>query len=266
MHLLFDAAKSDSKVAQSVRNLNQQGLCDLATFELMLIYPEQSIEISQLILNLQEHSYSDSTSLVEKFRKSSISEEHMKTMIDLLNLMLENNTYYANVINILLKQEQYIDKIYEGAKKLVAEHYPLGDYFGLLEKNSKNANIFAKNILLLDKASLINYGNSDDLLMVSKLDVGAFHFMKHLQLAGMLDNRSFQKVCEANNILTRKEVIETLSNLPLMTQFERKELEQMLDLMSHAAISEADIQRFNGILNEHLIQNSCNQALGSISF
>ncbi|PWY54539.1 hypothetical protein DGG96_11585 [Legionella qingyii] len=249
---LFKAARFDSNVAQSARELHQLGVLDLDTFELLLTYPGQSLDITRLIINLQEHAY-NASSLVEKLRDSSISANHMSIALDLLNLMLENNSYYSNAINILLRQEQYINKIYEGAKKLVAEHYPLCTYFELVEENPQNANIFAKNILLLTNASLIDRDNLDDLLMVSKLGVGAYHFMKHLQLAGMLNAGNMQRICQPNNILNQNEIIGKLSNLPLIARFESEELERMLELVSKAASSGTDIQLFNEIIETHLI-------------
>ncbi|MCW8444619.1 hypothetical protein OQJ19_03940 [Fluoribacter gormanii] len=252
---IFTAARFDANVTASARELHQLGVLDLDTFELLLTYPGQSLDIARLITNLQEHAY-NAASLIEKLRDSSISANHMSITLDLLNLMLENDSYYSHAINILVRQEQYINKIYEGAKKLVAEHYPLCNYFELVEENPQNANIFAKNILLLNNASLINPDSTSDLLMVSKLGVGAFHFMKHLQLAGMLNASSIQKVCQPNSILNQKEVIEELSNLPLITKFEREELERMLELVGKAAISWTDIQLFNEIIEEHLIPSA----------
>ncbi len=254
--LLFNAAKSDSIVTQSVRELNGEGVLDLDTFELMLTYPEQSLKISQLLISLQEHAY-DITGLAEKLHGSLILPAHMSTVIDLLNLMLENDTYYPRVVDLLLSQGQYIDKIYEGTKKLVTEHYPLGNYFALLQQDPQNANIFAKNILLLNNASIINHDSLEDLLPVSKLGVGAFHFMKHLQLAGMLDAVNYQKICQHNSILIKESVIETLSTLPLMAQFQKEELEELLDIASKSPVSDSDIQKFNEIIEGHFILDSC---------
>ncbi|WP_454780270.1 hypothetical protein [Legionella sp. WA2022007384] len=253
---LFEASRFDANVAQSARELHQQRVLDLATFELLLDYPEQSLEISRLLINLQEHAY-NVESLVERLWASSISKKHMGATLDLLNLMLENDSYYTNAIDIFLRQEKYISKIYEGAKKLVAEHYPLCSYFELVENNPQNANVFAKNILLLHQASLVDLDSADDLSMVSKLGVGAFHFMKHLQLAGMLNVKNIEKICQPNNILEQDAVVQRLISLPLITKFENEELERMLELLDNDTVSKEDIELFNEILEEHFIANIC---------
>jgi hypothetical protein len=253
MELLFNAAKSDQTLMQSTRDLYQAGMLNLARFKLMLTYPEQSYKIAKLLIDLEKHALSDTT-LVEKLSSSALSPQNRGTTIELLNLLLENNFYYPNVADILLEQEKNIDKIYEGTKKLLAENYLPGNYFELLKQNPQNANIFAKNILLLHNASLIS-NNPEDLLTVSKLDVGAFHFMKHLQQAGMLDARHYQKICRSNNVLNQEEVSQALSNLPLFAGFQPKELEEMLDLMDKPTISKNELQKIVKIINEHLIPN-----------
>ncbi|WP_454785425.1 hypothetical protein [Legionella sp. WA2024007413] len=250
---LFDAARFDLNIAQSARELHHQGQLDLATFKLLLNYPEQSLEISRLLINLQEHAY-NVESLVERLGASSITAKHMSTILDLLNLMLENESYYSNAVDIFLRQEQYITKIYEGAIKLVSEHYPLCTYFELIEKNPQNANVFAKNILLFHNASLIKPDN--DLFEISKLGVGAYHFMKHLQQADMLSAANLQTMGKPNNILNQKEVIENLSSLPLITNFESEELAQMLELANKEEVSPKEIQIFNALLKDHLISSS----------
>ncbi|AHE67851.1 hypothetical protein [Legionella oakridgensis] len=254
LKILFNAAKHESTIAQSTRKLSEASALDLATFEFMLKYPEQSFKISQLIINLQKNAYS-ATTLVEKLSSSSLSASQMSTAIDLLNLTLEHDLYYPGVVDILLRQKQYIDKIYEGTKKLTAAHLVLGDYFELLEHSPQQANIFAKNVLLLHNASLINYHNLEDMRVVSTLGSGAFHFMKHLQQADMLDTKNYQKICRHNGLLNQQKVIEALSNLPLMVTFRTEELERMLDLMNKPTLSDHDMQEFNEILNGYFISS-----------
>jgi hypothetical protein len=253
MELLFNAAKSDQTLGQSTRDLYQAGMLDLARFKLMLSYPEQSYKIAKLLIELQKKAFSDTT-LVEKLSSSALSPQHRDLIIELLSLLVEDNYYYPNVVDILLEQEKNIDKIYEGTKKLLAANYLPGNYFELLKQNPRNANIFAKTILLLHNASLIS-NNPEDLLTVSKLGVGAFHFMKHLQEAGMLDAKQYQKICRLNNVLSQEKVSQALSNLPLFASFQPKELEEMLDLIDKPTISEKELQKLIEIINEHLIPN-----------
>ncbi|MCE0722697.1 MULTISPECIES: hypothetical protein [Legionella] len=253
MELLFKAARSDSTVAQSARTLHDARLLDKSSFNLILAYPDESTNISQLLIELQEHAYNPD-SLIDKLRASLISTPHMNTTLSLLNLLLTKDIYDLGVVDILLRQERFIDRIYEGAKKLSAVPELLNNYFDLLERNPENANIFAKNLLLLHSVSLISRCSSkEDFLKVSQLGVGAFHFMNYLQQAGMLNAENYQKIYEHNRFLEREDVAPTLTGLPLMTQFTKEELEKMLALVSKPAISitQSDVGRFNDVLEEH---------------
>ncbi|KTD66847.1 hypothetical protein Lste_3053 [Legionella steelei] len=257
MPLLFNAAPFDEAVAQSVRDLTQGDLLDPDIFKLLLAYPAQAHKISQLLINLQERAY-ESSALVEKLNAVSITAERMDTVINLLDLVLENNLFYPEMVDILLRQEAYIDRIYEGATKLIAEHSLFPDYFAMLEANPKNANIFAKNILLLRDAQFINFSNPECLAIVSQLGIGAFHFMKILHRADQLNEENFEIVCQKDNILNREEVIDELSRLPLLTEFDEDELEMMLCLVAQTELSDADVEGFNSIIRyHHIFENQC---------
>lgn len=257
MTLLFNAAPFDEAVAQSARDLTQADLLDPGIFKLLLAYPAQAHKISQLLINLQERAY-ESSALVEKLNTVSITAERMDTLINLLDLVLENNLFYPEMVDILLRQEAYIDRIYEGATKLIAERSLFPDYFAMLEANPKNANIFAKNILLLRDAQFINFSNPECLAIVSQLGIGAFHFMKILHRADQLNEENFEIVCQKDNILNREEVIDELSRLPLLTEFDEDELEMMLGLVAQTELSDADVEGFNSIIRyHHIFENQC---------
>ncbi|CAM3102736.1 Uncharacterised protein [Legionella steigerwaltii] len=251
LELLFNAAKFDTSIAQSTRDLEQMGLLDADTFKLLLAYPELALKISQLLNTIQAHAYKTSI-IVNKLYGASIAAERMDTVLNLLDLLLENNLYYPEIVDVFLRQEKYIDKIYEGAKKLAAEKCLFPDYFDLLETNPQNANIFAKNVLLLREASLISPSNPESVVKVSQLGAGAFHFMKLLQHADMLDEINYQKICRTNNILDRKEVIDELSNLPMIVAFQPEELKTMLDIVDQTILTERDVRKFNRLIQDHL--------------
>ncbi|HHF7375278.1 hypothetical protein [Legionella bozemanae] len=253
MELLFQAARSDSTVAQSARDLHERDLLDKSSFNLILAYPEESLNISQFLIELQDHAYNPA-SLVDKLRASLISPAHMNTMLNLLDLLLTKDIYDLGIVDILVRQGKFIDRIYEGARKLLAVPELLNNYFVLLERNPENANIFAKNLLLLHSTSLINHCSSkEDFLKVSQLGVGTFHFMNYLQQAGMLNAANYQKICENNSILERPDVVTTLTNLPLMTKFTHEELVKMMTLVTKPAIfvTLRDANEFNEVLEEH---------------
>ncbi|KTD73894.1 hypothetical protein [Legionella tucsonensis] len=253
LELLFQSARADETVVQSARYLKDGSLLDRFSFNLILTYPEESLNISQFLIDLQGRAY-DPKSLIDKLRASSISTTHMNTMLKLLSFLLINDIYDLDIVDILLRKEQFIDKIYEGAKKLSAVPELLSDYFELLEGNPENANIFAKNLLLLHSVSLISCRSSkEDFLKVSQLGVGTFHFMNHLQQAGMLNAESYQKIYENNSTLERPDIISSLINLPLMTKFTPEELVKMMALVAKPAISVTlrDVDGFNEVLEEH---------------
>ncbi|MFV0822088.1 hypothetical protein [Legionella micdadei] len=251
---LFDAAKSDMAVTHSVRKLFNIESLDLDTFKLILTYPSQAYSISQLIIDLQEHAY-DTQILIDKLLAAQSPIKNMGTIIELLGYILENNLYYPGVVDILLRQDQYIDTIYEGAKKLLAGHCLSANYFTVLEQNPKNANIFAMNILLLYNAGLIDYRKPEDLSEVSGLGIGALHFLRFLRQVDMLDAASYKKIVQHNNILMAEKVVETFNNLPLFTSFDKKELHQMLELVNKEKPSDDDINRFTQIISNYLIPN-----------
>ncbi|AWN73346.1 hypothetical protein LEAN103870_09760 [Legionella anisa] len=258
MELLFQAARSDSTVAQSVRTLHDGRLLDKSSFNLILAYPDESLNIVQLLIELQEHAYNPDF-LIDKLRESLISTTHLGTTLNLLSLLLAKDIYDLGIVDILLKQDRFIDRIYEGARKLSEVPELLSNYFYLLEKNPENANIFAKNLLLLHSESLISHCSPrEDFLKVSQLGVGAFHFMNYLQKAGMLNAENYQKIYENNSFLERTDVVTKLTSLPLMTQFTKHELGKMLALVAKPAISItlSDVHRFIDVLEDHQICNS----------
>lgn len=257
LNLLFKAAKSDSTIAQSARAVHVASVLDLATFNLMLTYPQESLQISQFILDLQAHAYSPDL-FVNKLHATLIAANHMSTTIQLLNLLLDIDTYDVDLIDILARQQQYIDIIYEGAKKLAKLPDLLVTYFYLLEENPQNANIFAKNILLLNSVLLLDPNSpKESLRSVSKLGVGAFHFMKQLLQANMLNGDSYNKICRNNGLLDREDVVQKLINLPLMTTIHEEQLKTMLDLVGKPTIDEGDVQDFNEIISEHHFSRHC---------
>ncbi|KTD40878.1 hypothetical protein [Legionella parisiensis] len=255
IQIIFQAARTDSTVVQATRDLHERDLLDKSSFNLLLAYPEESLNISRLLIELQDHAYNPAA-LVDKLRASLISPACMNTTLNLLGLLLTKEIYDLDILDILARQEQFIDIIYEGARKLLEVPELLNNYFVLLERNPENANIFAKNLLLLDSASLISHCSSkEEFLKVSQLGIGAFHFMNYLQQAGMLNAENYRNICENNSLLERPDIVTTLTNLPLMTKFTREELEIMLELVAKPAISVTpeDANKFNEVLEEHQI-------------
>jgi hypothetical protein len=55
--------------------------------------------------------------------------ESMSSLLVFLQFALANDQYYTTLIDILLRQEKYIDTIYEGARKLVAGNKLSSWYF-----------------------------------------------------------------------------------------------------------------------------------------
>ncbi|KTC89440.1 hypothetical protein OQJ18_09325 [Fluoribacter dumoffii] len=252
IELIFKAAQFDSVVGQSINNLKMADLLDLPTLELLFSYPQHALELSQLLINLQECAF-DTSILVDKLTATPVAGYQLKTILDLLGLILEKNIYYPAIVDILLRQEKYIEKIAEGARKLAAENLLLSNYFELLEQNPQNANVFAKNIILLNNASLIDHHDFGSLVKVSKLGVGAFHFMRLLQIADLLTEKNYQKICAHNDLLSRADIIESLGQLPMIATFNKDELERMLEIMINSPLPVADVLAFRSILANHLI-------------
>ncbi|MCE0722696.1 MULTISPECIES: hypothetical protein [Legionella] len=248
---LFAAAQSDTALIQGMQLLKTRTPLDLTTLKLFFAYPAHSLLLADLIINFQQHAY-PTEKIVEKLHK--FSAKNMDTAIRLLTLLLNKNLYYFECFDVLAKHQEYIDKIYEGTAKLTAKNKLAASYFSVIENNPKNANVLANLILLLHKESLIDYRKTEDLLTVSKLEVGAFHFLSHLQQAGMLNSESYNKVCRDTSILTQKEVMELFSSLPLFEAFDKVELEEMLRLIAEPG--ESHVGEFIEMIEKHqLIKN-----------
>ncbi|STY28438.1 Uncharacterised protein [Legionella wadsworthii] len=251
---LFKAAKADETVAQAVRSLHEEDLLDTSSFNLMLAYPEASLKMSQFIIDLQDRAYSGPESpqiFVDKLRASMVQPLQMSTIMDLLAFLLEKNLYGFNLVDLFIRNASNIDQIYKGAKKLISAPDFLMHYFKFLEKYPENANIFAKNIMLLSSVSLLESRSAtEDFINVSKLGLGAYHFLNHLHSAGMLDAESYKMVLQNNGILDQEEVIGSLSSLPLMTRFNKTELEHMLHLLSRS-LCKSTTDNFLNILEAH---------------
>lgn len=249
---LFAGAQSDTALIQGIQLLKTRASLDLATLNLLFAYPAHSLLLADLIINFQQHAY-PTEKIVEKLHK--FSAKNMDTAIRVLNLLLNKNLYYFECFDVLLKHQEYIDKIYEGTAKLTAKNKLAASYFSVIENNPQNANVLANLILLLHKESLIDYRKTEDLSTVSKLGIGAFHFLSHLQQAGILNSENYKKVCQDTSILMQKEVIELFSNLPLFEEFDKSELAQMLGLISEPS-SETNLDEFIEIIEKHqLIKN-----------
>jgi hypothetical protein len=225
LELVFHAAKSEATLP-SIRNLSP---LDLVTLKLILSYPEQSSLLADLIINFQKHAYS-TEKIVEKLHK--FSAKNMNTVIELLRVLLDKNLYYLGCLDVFLKQQQYIDRICEGTKKLAAADILDPCYFQAIEQDASNANLLANIMLLLQAPPLLDYRKKEDLLLASKLGVGAFHFLTHLHQVGLLNEVTYQKVCQNNLILGHPDVIDSLCKLPLFTKFAHKELGHMLALIT----------------------------------
>lgn len=248
LELLFTSAQSDTALVQGMRRLKTRDSLDLSSVNLLLAYPEHSLLLAELIINFQQHAYL-TEKVVEKLNK--FSAKNMDTVIRLLTLLLNKNLYYFECFDILLRQQEYIDKIYEGTAKLTVKNTLAASYFSVIENNPENANVLANLILLLHNASVIDYKKAEDLLVVSKLGIGAFHFLSHLQQAGMLDSENYKKVCRDTSILTQKEVVMLFMNLPLFEEFDKDELEQMLRLITEEPSSETHLGKFVEMIEKH---------------
>lgn len=253
LELLFQVAKSETTLKHGMRQLIAHNSLDATTLKLLFSYPEQSYLLADLIINFQTHSYS-TEKIVEKLGK--FSAKNINTVIELLTLLLNKNLYYSGCLDIFLGQQEYISKICEGTKKLAAENKLTSNYFDAVEKNPQNANILAN--IILHNPLLVDYKKSEDLLIASKLGVGAFHFLMHLQQAGMLDAEHYKKVCHHNSLLNQQEVIDSLCSLPLFVAFEKEELKQMLVLITKEPSSDTDKHELIEMIQKHVLTSKFN--------
>ncbi|QMT59332.1 hypothetical protein [Legionella sp. PC997] len=250
---LLASAKSETTLKQGMQILKTHDSLDSESMNLIFLYPEQSLLIADLIVNFQKHAY-PTDKIIKKLYQFSV--ENISTVIELLTMLLNKNLYYFECFDILLRQQEYVHKIYEGAKKLAAEDKLAPSYFEVVEKFPKNANIFANIILLLNHGSIIDYQKTEDVLIASKLGIGEFHFLTHLQQANMLDVENYKKICQYNHpILTNPEVIELFGSLPLFEEFDKTELEKMLTLITKEPSLDIHLAEFIELIQKHQFSN-----------
>lgn len=186
---------------------------------------------------------------MEKLGQFSV--QSMNAVIELLTLLLNNNLYYFDCLDIFLGQQEYLGKIFEGAKKLAVANKLSSSYFDAVGKNPQNANILANLILLLQNLSIIDYKKTEDLLIASQLGAGALHLLTHLQQSGMLDAENYKKVSQHHSILNSQKVNDALCGLPLFAAFDKEELEHMLILITKEPRSANDQNELIEMIQKH---------------
>jgi hypothetical protein len=247
LELVFQGAESEVTLS-SMQSLSDTGSLDLATLKLILSYPE----LADLLINFHSHCYS-TEKIVEKL--PCFSAQNMYAVKELLTILLDKNLFYLDCLDIFLKQQQYIENIYKGTKKLAAADKLDECYFEVIEQDASNANLLASLILLLQDPPLLDYRKKSDLLLASKLGLGAFHFLSHLRQTGLLNEASYQKVCQNNWILAHPDVIDSFCSLLLFTRFDREELEYMLTLITKEPSSNAHLTDFIEVIQAHQVTN-----------
>ena len=175
----------------------------------------------------------------------------MNSILVLLTFLIDKNLFYPDLLDILLRQENYTDIIYEGAKKLALENLLSSGYFEIIENNPGNANIIAKNILLLSSASLIDYQNKKDLLIISQLGLGEFFFLGYLKNADLLNSETYKIICQNDSIFSKKEVIDIFRKIPLFDTFSKEELMKLINLINKPEVCESEYKTFIEIISSH---------------
>ncbi|WP_031563803.1 hypothetical protein [Legionella wadsworthii] len=247
--VLFDSAKFGTYLIQSLEQLKTHGSLDLSLILLLMNHSEHSILLANSIFKLQQHAY-PTKNIVAKL--NTISPKNIDTFIRLITLLLDENLYYFDCLDIFVRQQEYLQVIYEGCKKLASQNKLDLNFLSVVETNPGNANLLANLILLLNNASLIDYRKKPDLITASKLGIGAYHFLNNLAQAGILNHETFKAVCQDDSVLTNPEVIELFCHIPLFEEFLKDELVQMLQIMQQPS-PQKHLNEFIEILSNHQV-------------
>lgn len=248
--VLFDSAKFGTYLIQSLEHLKTQGSLDSSIILLLMNHSEHSILLANLIFKLQQHAY-PTKNIVAKL--NTVSPKNIDTLIRLITLLLDENLYHFDCLDIFVRQQEHIHVIYEGCKKLASQNKLDVNYFSVIETNPENANLLANLILLLNNASLIDYQKKPDLITASKLGIGAYHFLNYLAQAGILNHENYKAVCQDDSVLTNPDVIELFCHIPLFEEFLKDELVQMLQIIMQQPSPKKHLNEFIEILSNHQV-------------
>lgn len=263
-HIQLDQIAGASDNAEEfrfgLRELKRTNCSNPTTINLLLRYPINASSLARLLNEFQERAY-DNEPLVPQLQK--FSPQNMGIVTELLILILAKGYFYPELIAIFLRQEEFLNKIYVGTKKLLAADKLPPNYFKIIELNPKNANIIAKNILLIDRLSIFDYCKEADQLSISQLGAGVYYFLYYLEKVDMLTKESFHVAHQNRLLLDRMEIVGIFSDIPLFAVVSKAKLIQLLDLINNNNSTTLHIDEFTSITRD-LMEQPQNESTSNV--
>jgi hypothetical protein len=249
LNLAFKATYNLDTFKYGIKQLAKHGL-ETSTINLLLSHAKHASSITNLIIELKSHYY-ESKDIEQKLYE--FIPHNIGSAIDLLCFTLDKSIFFPDLIDILIRQQNYIDTIYEGARTLSAKNILSSFYFLVIEKAPKNANTFAKIVALLHGDSLIAYNDRESLMKICNHSIGVYYLLNQLNLANMLTEKSYAVVSSHHRFFDNAEVISALSKIKLFEVLSKEQLGQLLEVINKDSTSELDIKKFITILQSHLL-------------
>ncbi|KTD63340.1 hypothetical protein [Legionella shakespearei] len=244
---LVELSKSLESVKNAIVTLKDSGMLNQNALDLVLIHPEL-VSLPQFIIELQARAFSLArVSLVlEQF-----DAQHIETVVRLCHLLLKNDLFYYDALDILLRQKHYLEPVYKGAKKLISENRLPQSYFEVLEEEPENAVAFSKLISLLSTTAFFDYQNREHLLKICHLKTGAYLFLCHLKAQDMLTEPCLELVCSHQSVFLNNNLVEAFRAIPLLEQPTPGELESIIGFIKQGTDEEFVADKIIEILRLH---------------
>lgn len=249
---LVTLAKSAESFKNAIMRLFDSGMLNQSSLNLVCTYPEL-VSLPQFIIELQTRAFSlQRVSLqLEQFDSPNLDK-----VINLSLLLLKNDLFYYEVLEVFLRQKQYLEPVYEGVKKLISENKLPHTYFEVMEQEPENVAVFSKMISLLSTTPFFDYQSREHLLKICPLKTGAYFFLYHLKAQGMLDERCFELICGHQSVFLNNDLVAAFQAMPLLELLSSDELHTIIGYMKQEMESGVVADKISDILRLHHLSES----------
>jgi hypothetical protein len=245
---LIDASKFYQELKTGITLMDTNAELNPALLNLMLLYPQQAPSIADLNIALNMR-YISVDSLEEKLNQ--FQGDKITLAIDICLLTLKKSVFNTKLLEILIRQQQYLGDIYEGATELALQDKLTAMFFEVLDKNPENIITLARSIIMLHNASLINLNDKSELSTISEFSKGTYFLLMQLDNLNLLNTNNYAITRSNSPIFARKEVIEAFKKIPVLELLTKDEANELLKVIKDNKQTDADAGVIVSMLQEH---------------
>ncbi|KTD63341.1 hypothetical protein [Legionella shakespearei] len=254
MNLLASASQFVEPLKYAINSyITSHGSISTDSLLLMLKFPEHATEIGKLLVDLQQYTYNTKTM---ETSLSQIPPQNIGAVLLMLSYLLQNNVllnkpFLTDALDLLTKHPEHVESVYKGIVKLSTAEMLSEGYFKAVAVHPENANILAKNIILLSKDFLVNPNNSEDINKINELGRGAYYLFEHLEASDGLNEESYKTVCTNSPLLADQEIIDTLHSLPIFVTLNPDDVTSLLNILAVQKPSSQERDAFLNVLHKY---------------